>query len=163
MFAMSSMRDNPADAVNQILLTAFDVKPGRSILVGALNRRDQLTQTDARRRHSLGRDDHLVFLHVAADRRDLGDPGNRKKPRPDDPIGGGAKIDGRRLSLVRLMNMISPMIEDTGAKTGRSVSGGKLAPASCKFFVDDLTGLIDIGSPLKLDPDHRDSGRLSKT
>src|SRR5687767_9534765 len=78
---------NPADAMDQVLLPSFDVKARRGVLIGALHGRDYLAQTDPGRRHFFGGDDHLIFLSVSTDGRDLRDSWNRKKPRPDRPIG----------------------------------------------------------------------------
>ena len=55
------------------------------------------------------------------------------------------------------MNMISPMIEETGASTGGATSGGSGRLRELQLLRNDLARLIDIGAPFELDPDHGDA------
>src|ERR671919_175623 len=54
------------------------------------------------------------------------------------------------------MNMISPMIEETGASTGGAVWGGRGAWGGGEFLGNDLARLVDVGSPFELHPDDGD-------
>jgi hypothetical protein len=59
------------------------------------------------------------------------------------------------------MNRISPMIDEIGARTGGSTSGGRAAADELELLGHHLARRVDVGAPLELDPHHRYTRRRS--
>ena len=49
------------------------------------------------------------------------------------------------------------MIDEIGARIGRSTCGGSAPADQRQLFGDDLARHEDVGAPVELDPDHRDA------
>ncbi len=84
-----------ADVADQILARMLIDEAAAGVDAEPANGGLQLGQRDfqAAHHHRIGGD--AILAHLAADRDDLGDPGNSQKLRPDDEIGDLAQLHGR--------------------------------------------------------------------
>ena len=104
--------------------------------------------------------EHLVLLHLAADRDHLRDARHGEQPAADRPVGDRAQLLARVLRCpVRPIIMISPMTDDTGASTGAAMPAGSALGDGLQLLGDDLPRAEDVGAPVELDPHDGDALR----
>ena len=107
--------------------------------------------------HLAGIHQNLIFLDVASHHRDLCHSTGREEPWPDCPVGDSAEILHR--GRVGGQADDHQLAEDGGLRPERRVADilGKTRPDHRYFLGDNLSGFVNVCSPVEFDVDDGES------
>ena len=109
--------------------------------------------------HSCRVDQDLILLDVTSDNGYLSDTSGRQQSRTDRPVGKSPQLLQR--GAVGRQPDDQQLTEDGGLRTqgrGSDVLGKRLVQR-CQLLGYDLTGPVDVRTPVEFDPDDRKSCR----
>ena len=148
---------DPSQTLDEELLAAVHHDAGRGVLVGLLQRLRHFGGADVVGLQLRGREHHLVLLHVAADRRDLGHAFDAQQPSPNGRVGQRPQIEER-------VFVAADGQEQDFAHRGSLRGHDRLldfrreaAAHQAELLGHDLPVGQDVGSPVELDPHDREA------
>jgi hypothetical protein len=145
-------------ALDQVFLSALNVKTGGGVLVAIAQCLHHFTQGQVVGRQALGLHRHLKLHGVATDGHHIRHAGNSQDaplqhlfcgiPELHSAVAVGGQRDEQDLA------------HDRGGRRHRrdGDAGGQGGACQLQALGDHLPGLVQVGAPLELDDDHRQAG-----
>ena len=145
----------PSERTKQFAAPFVEIAPGAVVVAGGYGVLN-FGQSHIMCEQCVGIDQHLKLLAAPAHRHDLGHAGNVEQPPPHHPV--GQRADLVRVGLARFadhgnLQKLSHHRRDRREMDfgpRRQAIGGRANP-----LIDDLAIQVDVGTPIKLDVDHR--------
>ena len=149
-------RLDPAERSHEQFVAPLVQVAAGGVGIARLYGRLHLREADAILQEQRRIDEHLELLPSAPHRDDLRDAGDRQQPLPHHPVGQRADLDrrrGPRLAVHPHMHDLPHDRRDRGELRPNAL--GHAIEGHGDLLGHDLPVHIDVGSPAKLDVDHR--------
>ena len=147
---------NAAERADEKLVAALREVAPRGVGVAGLHGGLHLVEREAILQEQFRIDEHLELLPPAAHRHHLRDAGDRQQPLPHHPVCQRADLHRRRGVVFARHAHVHHLPHDRGdGRQLRTDAPGHAVEGDRDLLGDHLPVDVDIGSPRKLDVDHR--------